>query len=102
MNIKNHNSFQLKRGKFSFEIPNKRWSPKMSNSNFQDVIKRLKRSVKDHSKGKEEISLEDQLKVIRSERERQERIDQEYQRRKEEAAERLIKGMRDLKEQSDF
>lgn len=74
----------------------------MSNSNFQDVIERLKRSVKDQTKGKEEISLEDQLKIIRSERERQERIDQEYQRRKAEAAKQLIKGMRELKEQSDF
>ncbi|MHA1940249.1 MAG: hypothetical protein ACXACP_09735 [Candidatus Hodarchaeales archaeon] len=74
----------------------------MSNSNFQDVIKRLKRSVKDQAKGKGEVSLEDQLKLIRNERERQERINQEYKRRKEEAAKRLMKGMRDLKEQTDF
>ena len=74
----------------------------MSNSNFQDVVERLKQSVKDQTKRKEEISLEDQLKLIRNERERQERIDEEYKRRKEEAAKQLIKGMRDLKDQSDF
>ncbi len=74
----------------------------MSNSNFQDVIKRLKDSVKDQSKGKGDVSLEDQLKILRNERERQERIDMEYKRRKEEAAKELIKGMRDLKEQSEL
>ena len=71
----------------------------MTNSNFQDIVKKLKKSVKDQKQAN--IPIEDQMKVIRRERERQERIDQEYKKRKEAAARELIEGMKALKDQRD-
>ena len=71
----------------------------LSNPNFQDIVKKLKKSVKDQNQAN--IPIEDQMKVIRRERERQERIDQEYKKRKEAAARELIEGMKALKDQKD-
>ena len=71
----------------------------MSNSSFQKIVKKLKKSVKDQEQGS--IPIEDQMKILRQERERQEQIDQEYQRRKEVAAKELLEGMKALKEQND-
>ncbi|MHA1993576.1 MAG: hypothetical protein ACW97Z_03480 [Candidatus Hodarchaeales archaeon] len=71
----------------------------MSNTNFQEIVKRLKRSVEDQKYKKADITLEDQLKIVRNERERQVQIEQEYQRRKENAAKQLQEGMKELKDQ---
>jgi hypothetical protein len=71
----------------------------LSNSNFQDIVEKLKKSVKDQNQAN--IPIEDQMKVIRRERERQERIDQEYSKRKEAAARELIEGMKALKDPKD-
>jgi hypothetical protein len=70
----------------------------MSNTNFQEIVKRLKRSVQDQKHKKANIPLEDQLKIIRKERERQIQIEQEYQRRKENAAKQLQEGMKEFKD----
>ncbi|MHA1977464.1 MAG: hypothetical protein ACW98F_08455 [Candidatus Hodarchaeales archaeon] len=70
----------------------------MSNTNFQEIVERLKRSVEDQKQKKEEMPLEDQLKILRNERERQIQIDQEYQRRKDNAARQLQEGMKQLKD----
>lgn len=70
----------------------------MSNNSFQEIVKKLKRSVEDQKHKNAEISVEDQLKIIRHERERQIQIDQEYQRRKEKAAKQLQEGMRELRD----
>lgn len=72
----------------------------MSNTNFQEIVKRLKRSVEDQKQKKSDIAVEDQLKVIRQERERQIQIDQEYQRRKENAAKQLHEGMKELRDRT--
>ncbi len=71
----------------------------MSNTNFQEIVKRLKRSVEDQKYKKADITLEDQLKIVRNERERQVQIEEEYQRRKENAAKQLQEGMKELKDQ---
>ena len=47
------------------------------------------------------VPIEDQMKVIRREKERQERIDKEYKRRKEAAAREIIEGMKAFKDQRD-
>ncbi len=65
---------------------------------FQEVVKRLKRSVEDQENKKANISIEQQLKILRKERERQIQIDQEYQRRKENAARQLQEGMKEFKD----
>ena len=70
----------------------------MSNTNFQEIVKRLKRSVEDQKYKKADITLEDQLKIVRNERERQVQIEEEYQRRKENAAKQLQEGMKELKD----
>ncbi len=72
----------------------------MSNTNFQEIVKRLKRSVADQKQKKSDIAVEDQLKVIRQERERQIQTDQEYQRRKENAAKQLHEGMKELRDRT--
>ncbi len=74
----------------------------MSNENFQEVVERLKRSVEDQKNKKANISLEDQLKVLRQERERQIQIDQVYQRRKETAAKQLREGMKEIRDKLDL
>ena len=71
----------------------------MSNSNFQEIVKKLKKSVKEQEQ--ENIPIEEQMKLLRLERERQEEIDQEYQRRKEAASERLLQGLESLKAERD-
>jgi hypothetical protein len=70
----------------------------MSDKNFQEVVKRLKRSVEDQKNRKANVSIEDQLKVLRKERERQIQIDQVYQHRKETAAKQLREGMKEIKD----
>ncbi|PWI46941.1 hypothetical protein CEE45_14240 [Candidatus Heimdallarchaeota archaeon B3_Heim] len=72
----------------------------MSNTNFQEIVKRLKRSVEEQKQRKSDIPVEDQLKVVRQERERQIQIDQEYQRRKENAAKQLHEGMKELRDRT--
>ncbi len=72
----------------------------MSNTNFQEIVKRLKRSVEDQKQKKSDTPVEDQLKVIRQERERQIQIEQEYQRRKENAAKQLHEGMKELRDRT--
>lgn len=70
----------------------------MSNSSFQKIVKKLKKSVKDQERAS--IPIEDQMKILRQERERKEQIDQEYARRKKKAAKELLEGMKALKEQN--
>ena len=70
----------------------------MSNTNFQEIVERLKQSVEDQKQKKADVSLDDQLKIIRNERERQIQIDQEYQRRKENAARQLQEGMKEFRD----
>ena len=65
--------------------------------NFQEVAKKLKRSVEEQKQKKADIPVEAQLKIIRRERERQAEIDQEYQKRKDQAVLDLIRGMEELR-----
>ena len=67
--------------------------------NFQEIAEKLKRSVKEQ--GQKDIPVEAQLKIMRRERERQAEIDQEYRKRKEQAALDLLRGLEELREQQD-
>ena len=69
--------------------------------NFQEVAKKLKKTVYEQKHKKADIPVEAQLKVIRRERERQAEIDQEYQKRKDKAVVDLIRGMKELTEQKE-
>jgi hypothetical protein len=69
--------------------------------NFQEVAKKLKRTVDEQRHKKADIPIEVQLKVIRRERERQAEIDQEYQIRKDKAALDLLRGMKELNHQKE-
>lgn len=69
--------------------------------NFQEVAKKLKKSVEEQKQKKADIPVEAQLKIIRRERERQAEIDQEYQKRKDQAALDLLKGMKELREKKE-
>jgi hypothetical protein len=70
-------------------------------SNFQEIAKKLKQSIDEQKLKKADIPVEAQLKVIRRERERQAEIDQEYQKRKDQAAMDLLRGMKELREQKE-
>ena len=69
--------------------------------NFQEIAEKLKRSVKEQRQKKADIPVEAQLKIMRRERERQAEIDQEYRKRKEQAAMDLLRGLEELREQQD-
>ncbi len=69
--------------------------------NFQEVAKKLRKSVEEQKHKKADVPVEVQLKVIRRERERQEEIDLEYQKRKEKAALDLFRGMKELRKQKE-
>ena len=70
-------------------------------SNFQKVAKKLKETVEEQNQKKVDIPVEAQLKVIRRERERQVEINQEYQKRKDNAKLELLKGMKELRKQKE-
>ena len=68
-------------------------------SNFQEVAKKLKKSVEEQRQKKSEIPVETQLKIIRRERERQAEIEREYRKRKEDAALKLLQGLEFLQDE---
>ena len=68
-------------------------------SNFQEVAKKLKKSVEEQRQKKAEIPVADQLKIIRRERERQAQIEREYRKRKEDPALELLRGLELLQDE---
>ena len=68
-------------------------------SNFQEVAKKLKKSVEEQRHKKADIPVDEQLKIFRRERERQAEIDREYRKRKEAAALELLRGLELLQDE---